>query len=252
MLRILMPDVRRKGQGAAMPIGSFRVHRLSVVMFLTIIAGTACASADTLISGSVYDRNLTNNVCSQSGSSATNLSIACGSAVNSNYASLIATVGDTSGTVGVFADSFENMYSPAFTTVGKVNFDLSVDGTYTLTGGTGYGYAYVLIDDFTHGEGGGGAFSECAITLDGQTKTCDPGLNIFSFYVPFNTALALSLDASFAGTAAYADGISSGIAYDFQSLTPDSDPAPEPSTLWLFGTGSIAILGAAHRRSRAR
>jgi hypothetical protein len=221
-------------------------------MFLTIIAGTACASADTLIAGSVYDRNLTNNVCSQSGSSASGLSMACGSAINSNYASLIATVGDTSGAVGVFADSFENMNSPAFTTIGKVNFDLSVDGTYTLTGGTGYGYAYVLIDDYTHGEGGGGTFSECAITLDGQTKSCDPGLNIFSFYVPYNTALALSLDASFAGTAAYADGLSSGITYDFQNLTSDPDPAPEPSTLWLLGTGSIALLGTVRQRSRGR
>jgi hypothetical protein len=154
---------------------------------------------------------------------------------------LTATVGETSGAVGAYASSYEDINSPAYTTYGVADFDLSVDGTYMLTGGTGYGYAYVTVDEFTHGEGGGGAFSECAITLDGQTELCDePGIPYqYAFYVPYNVPLALNLDASFAGTAAFADGIDSGISYSVDNLTP----TPEPSPLLLLGTGLIGLLG---------
>jgi PEP-CTERM motif len=216
--------------------GRFRVQRLTVVAFLILVAATTCARGDSLISGSVYNRDLSNNVCNQSGSSASTLSLACG-------ASLTATVGDTSGTVGAYASSYEDIHSPALTTYGVVDFDLSVNGNYMLTGGTGYGYAYVTLDELTHGEGGGGTFSECAITIDGQTEFCNPGAATqFAFYVPYNTPLALNLDVSFSGTAAFADGVNSGISYDFDDLAPTPTPTPEPSSLLLLGTGLIALL----------
>jgi hypothetical protein len=228
--------------------GRFRLQRLSVVAFLIVVAATTCARGDSLISGSVYNRDLNNNVCTQSGSSTGGLSLGCAS--STAPASLTATVGETSGSVNAFASSLENIYSPAYTTFAVVDFNLSVDGSYMLTGGTGYGYAYVTVDEFSNGEGGGGSFSECAITLDGQTELCDaPGVAYqYAFYVPYNVPLDLNLDASFSGTAAYADGIGSGISYTLDDLAPV--PTPEPSPLLLLGTGLIGLLGVAGWRFR--
>jgi PEP-CTERM motif len=221
------------------------VQRPSVVAFLIVVAATTCARGDSLISGSVYTRDLNNNVCTQGGSSTGGLSLACAS--STAPASLTATMGATTGSVNVFASSFENGYSPASTTA-VVGFDLSVDGTYLLTGGTGYGYAYVTVDESTHGNGGGGAFSECSITLDGQTELCDePGIPyLYAFYVPYNVPLALSLDASYSGTAAFADGITGEFSYSLEDLTP----TPEPSSLLLSGTGLITLLGVVGFRHR--
>jgi hypothetical protein len=223
------------------------VQRLSVVAFLIVVAATTCARGDSLISGSVYNRDLNNNVCAQSGSSTGGLSLGCAS--STAPASLTATVGETSGSVDAFASSFEDIHSPMYTTDAVVDFDLSVDGTYMLTGGTGYGYAYVTVDEFSNGEGGGGSFSECTITLDGQTDLCEPDIAYqYAFYVPYNVPLTLNLDASFSGTAAYADGIGSGINYNLDDLSPML--TPEPSSVLLLGTGLIALLGVARWRLR--
>lgn len=216
--------------------------RLSfAAVLLVLLAASASAHADTLATGSVFNRDLAGVVCSHSQSSASSLSLSCGSLtpVSEGFASLTANVGDTAGSMHALVNSWEDFTHPGFTTFASTSFSLSVNGTYMLTGGTGLGLVTWTTDAFRHGEGGGGNFGPCTLNLAGVSEDCNmnAGSASGSFLVPYNTPLQLSFNTSFSGAGIDGDGVDSGMDYSFGSLIV----TPEPGTFTLLSLGLLCI-----------
>jgi len=222
------------------------MKKLLAVLFLLSLAAATNAKADSLITGSVFNRDLSGNTCSDSGSSSSGLSLSCGTpsgSFNTNgNVSLVANIGDTSGYADEEAQSGSDNHDTELTYETE-SYDLSVTGMYMLTGGTGYGY----VDLSTSlSKGTLGSFPQCTLTFDGQSLDCSVGGDLIA-YVPYNTPLSLDLSVTSGGDAEYNDGYHIFFGYDFSALTPIT-PTPEPTSLLLIGTGLLPLVQRLRRR----
>jgi hypothetical protein len=147
----------------------------------------------------------------------------------------------------VFLSSYGNPMAPGMTTLALTNLSWGIDGTYILTGGSGYGYVDWSATSYRYGEGGGGLFGPCSITLNGVTEACDlnSGSASGSFLVPYNTPVTLIFGASYFAGAANFDAVYSGMNFKIDGLkTVDPTTTPEPPTWTLVALAAGIILCA--------
>lgn len=215
--------------------GSGEVMKFGCGAFFFALAVTTFAHADSVVSGTV---SLTgpNYSCSQSGSSGTSLSLSCADASSpSNFASL---TGSATPTVVQGALNLENLTSFLTSYHASGSLSLSMDGLYMLTGGTGYGYANWAVSASPLHDG---SFGPCSVTFGGVTQFCDPsnGLQMGSFYVPYDTPLQLDFLASY--NVPSIGNVSGGgqLVLSVSNLQPVV--TPEPKSMWLVGLGVFAI-----------
>jgi hypothetical protein len=208
------------------------------VLTLAVLAASGIARADMIVTGTAGSTG-----CSSS-SSSTSLSLYCADPASpGSYTSLIANLGDTSGNAQIF-EATEQLGQ--ISTSANASLLVSIDGTYMLTGGTGYGYATVTFDGTTFGP----SFSCGTIELGGVSDRCYwqdlPPYGSWTlsdtFYVPYNTPLDLNMNFEFS---MYQYGVGSGggsFTYSLGDLSPA--PAPEPPTFLLLGSALLFLLPA--------
>lgn len=218
-----------------------------------LLAGLAIAVSaygDEIVSGTVSNQDQTGNVCSSSSSSASSISLLCGSGSTTvGQAHLNASVTPLSASMQVNLSSFENATQPGVTTIEEASLSFMIDGTYVLAGGTGYGTITWTSDSYRYGEGGGGLFGPCSITIDGVTDSCDLNAGIplsGTIIVPYNTPVSLLFNASYSAGAVDSDGVYAGMNFNIDPMTPVE--TPEPPT-WIFLGLAAATVYFLHRRS---
>lgn len=223
---------------------------MNAAVLLAGLAVAGSAYGDSTVSGSVSNQNLTGGSCSSSGSSSTAISLDCGSgSFTEGGATVQASVTPLTASMLVSLSSYEDPAQPGMTTVAEANLSFVIDGTYVLTGGSGYGTVIWTADSFRQGEGGGGVFGPCSLTIAGVTQTCDLNAGVpltGTFLVPYDTPVSLLFSASFSAGAANFDDVYSGMNFDIDPMTR-VDSTPEPATWVLFAMGG-AMVYLLHRR----
>lgn len=219
---------------------------VNAVTLLAALALAGCAYGDSIVAGSVSNRNLAGGLCSSAAASSSSVSLNCGSGgVTDGQAQVSATVGPLDASMQVFLSSYGNPMAPGATTLAFASLTWGIDGTYILTGGSGYGSVDWSATSYRYGEGGGGVFGPCSITLDGVTETCDlnSGSASGSFVVPYNTPVTLIFGASYVAGAVDFDDVYSGMNLNIDGLrTVDPSMTPEPPTWTLVALAAATIV----------
>jgi hypothetical protein len=229
---------------------------VNAAALLAAIAIAGYAHGDAIVAGSVSNRNLAGGLCSSAAASSSSVSLSCGSgSVTDGLAQVNATVGSLDASMQVFLSSYGNPMAPGTTTLALASLAWGIDGTYILTGGSGNGYVDWTATSYRYGEGGGGIFGPCTITLNGVTETCDlnSGSASGSFLVPYNTPVTLIFGASYVAGAAAFDDVYSGMNFDVDGLKA-VDPAtmtPEPPTWTMVALAAGIILALRTRFARS-
>ena len=225
---------------------------VNAAVLLAGIATGASAHGDAIVTGSVSNQNLNGGSCASSTSSSSAISLACGSgSFTDGQAQLNASVTPLTASMQVDLSSYEDPARPGFSTVAEANVSFVIDGTYVLAGDTGSGTVIWYADSYKHGEGGGGVFGPCTITIAGVTETCDLNAGVplsGTFVVPYNTPVSLLFSTSFYAGSEDFDGVYSGMNFDIDPMTPvDPSQTPEPAT-WVFFSLAGGMIYFLHRR----
>ena len=228
---------------------------VNAAALLATFAIAGCAYGDTIVTGSVSNKNLTGEQCSSTATSSSSISLNCGSnGVTHGPAQVSAAVGSLDASMQVFLYSSGNPAAPGMSTLASTNLSWAIDGTYILSGGSGYGYVDWSARSYRYGEGGGGVFGPCRITLNGVTESCD--LNAShdggSFLVPYDSPITLLFGTSYTAGAVDFDSVYSGMNFDIDGLKAvDPSTTPEPPTVTLVALAA-AILVCVRLRVRAK
>jgi hypothetical protein len=226
------------------------VNAASLLAGLVIVA---TAYGDQIVSGSVSNQDLNGGACSSSSSSASSISLACGSGSSIGGQALVnASVTPLSASMQVELSSYEDPTQPGMSTLAEANLSFVIDGTYMLTGGTGYGTVTWSAESYRYGEGGGGVYGPCSITIDGVTEACDLNAAVplsGTFIVPYNTPVSLLFNASYSGGSEDFDDVYAGMNFDIDPMTPVN--APEAPTWIFFGLGATMVYFLHRRRARS-
>lgn len=226
---------------------------VNAATLLAVLAIAGYAYGDAIVTGNVSNRNLAGDVCSSAAASSSSISLNCGSGgVTDGKAQVSASVDSLDASMQVFLTSYGNPMAPGATTLATTSLSWGIDGTYILTGASGYGDVDWWATAYRYGEGGGGLFGPCAITLNGVTETCDlnSGSASGSFLVPYNTPVTLIFGASYAAGAADFDDVYSGMNLSIDGLNavdPTATPESPTLTLVVLAIGTLLCI----RRARA-
>lgn len=224
-----------------------RVMNAAVLLAGMVVAGSAYG--DAIVSGSVSNQSLSGPTCSSSASSGTSISLGCGAGGTDGSAQVSAAVTPLTASMLVSLSSYEDPGQPGMSMLAEANLSFVIDGTYVLTGGTGYGTVIWTADSFRYGEGGGGMFGACSITIADVTQVCDLNAGVpltGTFVVPYDTPVSLVFSTSYMAAAQNFDDVYSGMNFDIDPMTP-VDSTPEPAT-WVFFAMSGAMVYGLHRR----
>ncbi len=219
---------------------------VNAAALLAALAIAGYAHGDTIVTGSVSNQGLTGGPCSSAAASSSSVSLSCGSSnFTDGLAQVNAAVGPLNASMQVFLSSYENPAAPGMSTLALANLSWAIDGTYILTGGSGYGYVDWSASSYRYGEGGGGVFGPCSITLNNVTEDCDlnAGSASGSFLVPYNTPVTLIFGTSYSAGAVDFDEVYSGMNLDVDGLKGvDPTTTPESPTLTLMAIAAAAIV----------
>lgn len=225
---------------------------MNAAVLLAGIATATGAHADEMVSGSISNQNMNGAVCSSSSSSSTSISLACLSgSVTGGSAQLNASVTPLTASMQVNLSSYENPSQPGMSTIAEANLSFTIDGTYVLTGGTGYGTVIWTADSYRHGAGGGGVFGPCSLTIAGVTETCDLNAGVpltGTFIVPYNTPVSLLFNASYSAGSVDFDDVYSGMDFDIDPMTPTDIPKTSEPATWMLFSLAAGMVWFVHRR----
>lgn len=214
---------------------------LPFVFFCAVLS----ARADVILSGHVLTSNEQGGSCFDSGTSPSNLDLACSGSDPQSSASVSGTASPFGGSLQMSADVF----GPESDGVGSAGavIDLTIDENLLVTGGTGPTTVYFVANRPTFEDGG----VSCSFTIDGATTSCYPlasETDTFASTVQYNVPFSFQLNME-VGVDAITNGEPSDGRLSFGIDTSGVGVTPEPSSILFLMPGLAGVVFAA--RSRA-
>lgn len=218
--------------------------RAVFAILLFVLCGSLLAArADVIVSGSVSTVGAQGLNCSDSGTSASNLSLACNGTQPASYATVSGHGDAYSGNLALDVGMLEET-PPVGIARGSV--ELGLNQTYILTGGTGTATVDFLVDQpyvFPS------TSMSCDFTFNGASQPCDlrAGMLDFAETVEYGVPFSIGLDLGINGVAF--NGAPEDGAISYSVSQPGLWATPEPTSVLLLLPGLAGVWLAARSRS---